>query len=219
MTVQLPFANRREAGQSLGRLLKLEHAPGSGALILGLVRGGAVIANHAAEVAGCPWDVMIVRKIGAPHQQEYAVGAYTESGEVIANRQVLREMHLDDDWLELQRFKAAGECERLQRDLRGAQRPPSLTGREVFLCDDGMATGLTMFAAVDAALKAGASRVVVAVPVLPPEALRRLQRMKVECCYLACPGDFRAVGQYYRDFTPVASHAVRSLLATRPTGT
>jgi len=215
MKTLIPFDDRIEAGIRLGEKLKSEDSPAPGTLVLGLVRGGAVIAKHLAETAGLEWDILLVRKIGAPRHSEYAVGAYAEFGELISNKYVLDELGLDQDWLELQQLKAAGECERLHRELRGSQPAPKLAGREIIICDDGMATGLTMFAAVEAVKRAGALSVTVAVPVLPPDALGNLKRRGIVHTYLACPAGFQAVGQFYRDFTPVTSRQVSELLTER----
>lgn len=215
MTAKTPFADRCEAGLMLGAKLVADFTLAPETTVLGLVRGGAVVAHHLAAAAGLPWDILLVRKLGAPRQPEYAVGAYTESGNVMVNPHVLDDLGLDEAWLERSRQQAGAECHRLHRELRGDLSVPQLGGSDLILCDDGMATGLTMQAAIQAARAAGANRVIVAVPVLPAEALYLLERLQVEHCYLSCPAGFRAVGQFYHDFAPVASREVRRLLLER----
>jgi len=218
MTMQLPFAGRTEAGRLLGEKLAAEATLDPGTLVLGLVRGGALVASHLAQAAGLAWDVLIVRKIGAPGQPEYAAGAYAENGVLMVNEYARRSMRIDDAFYELGELRAKEECQRLHRDLRGDAEQPELAGRELVLTDDGMATGLSMQAAIAAAQSAKASRIIVAVPVLAPDTLGWLQQHKIEHCYLACPPGFHAVGQYYRDFAPISSTQVRELLMARQLG-
>jgi putative phosphoribosyl transferase len=215
MSVTLPFADRTQAGQLLAEAVRVELAPPADALVLGLVRGGAVVAAHLAQAAGLAWDVLIVRKIGAPRQPEYALGAYAESGAYLLNEEVIERMGLAQAWRDKALRQAAQECAALHKELRGGAPPPALTGRHVILTDDGMATGLTMLAALDAARRAGASEVCVAVPVLARDGPALLREARVRFTYLACPPEFHAVGQFYSDFAPVSSSEVRELLAAR----
>lgn len=218
MTTQLPFANRAEAGRLLGEKLATEVELSPGTLVLGLVRGGAVVAAQLAHATGLAWDVLIVRKIGAPGQPEYAAGAYAENGAMMINEYARRSMHIDDSFYELGTIRAEEECKRLHVDLRGDAQQPDLAGKELVLTDDGMATGLSMQAAIAAARSAEAERVIVAVPVLAPDALAWLKRHMVEYSFLACPPGFHAVGQYYADFAPVSGAQVRELLTARQLG-
>jgi putative phosphoribosyl transferase len=215
MNVKLPFADRAVAGQMLAEAVRAELSPPADALVLGLVRGGAIVAAHLAETAGLAWDVMIVRKIGAPRQPEYALGAFAESGAYLLNEDVIEHMGLAQAWRDRALRQAAQECSALHAELRGNAPPPALSGRYVILTDDGMATGLTMLAALSAARRAGAAEVCVAVPVLARDGPALLREARAKCAYLACPPDFHAVGQFYSDFTPVSSSQVRELLAAR----
>lgn len=215
MSIKLPLADRAQAGQLIADAVRTELAPPADALVLGLVRGGAVVAAHLAKAAGLAWDVLIVRKIGAPRQPEYALGAYAESGAYLLNEDVIEHMGLAQSWRDGALRHAAQECAALHTELRGAAPPPALHGRYVILTDDGMATGLTMLVAVDAARRAGASDVCVAVPVLARDGPALLREALVRFVYLACPPDFHAVGQFYQEFMPVSSSQVRELLAAR----
>lgn len=214
MNKDLPFEDRKEAGVRLGRMLA-EMETCHGALVLGLVRGGAEIAYHMASAAGLEWDIMVVRKIGAPQQPEYAIGAYAETGSYMLNQDAASRLGLPQDWFNHAFSKAQQECTKLQHELRGDESPLDCRGRKVILTDDGVATGMTMRAAIEAAQHSGALSVMVAVPVLAVEARAMLQETGVELHYLACPANFHAVGQFYRDFSPVTSECVQMLLRAR----
>jgi putative phosphoribosyl transferase len=211
----LPFADREQAGQLLGAVVTNELHLTEDALVLGLVRGGAVVAAHLARTAGLAWDVLIIRKIGAPRQPEYALGAYAESGGYTLNSDVIERMGLSQQWCDEALRHAAQECAALHAELRGSGARPELAGRCVVLTDDGMATGLTMLAAIDAVKRAHASAVCVAVPVLARDGPALLRQAEVHWAYLACPVEFQAVGQFYRDFHPVSTAEVRQLLEQR----
>jgi putative phosphoribosyl transferase len=159
--------------------------------------------------------VFIVRKVGAPDQPEYAVGAVCENGRYITNQSALDMLGLDDDWVSNSVMDAAARCNKLSIELRAAAPAPRIKDRDIVLVDDGIATGLTMRAAIAGARSAGASRIIVAVPVLSPDALAMLRSMGLEICYLSAPAGFRAVGQYYSSFDPVAASQVVELLAAR----
>ena len=213
--VDLPLADRQTAGKLLGRALITRIQTGPNTLVLGLVRGGAMVAKHLADTLTVSWDIILVSKLGSPIQPEYALGAYVESGQAIVNRPALMELGLDDDWIELAKLRAREKQDRLHHELRGNRSRPQLQGRDLILCDDGIATGYTMRAAIDAALLADPASLILAVPVLPPNALRQFTGMGIKICYLACPRQFHAVGQFYRDFTPVDTRDIQQLLLTR----
>ena len=218
MSKDLPFADRREAGIRLGKLLLGEAGLDRECLILGLVRGGAEIAFHLSATTGVSWDIMIVRKIGAPSQPEYALGAYAESGTYFLNEQAARHMGLDAGWFDRALQRAQQECRALQAELRGEARQLDFSGRRVILTDDGIATGMTMRAALEAARRGGAKEVAVAVPVLAMDSRDMLIDAGVKLHYIACPAAFHAVGQFYRNFGPVTSETVRLLLSAREPG-
>jgi predicted phosphoribosyltransferase len=184
-------------------------------IVLGLVRGGAVVARAVAAACSLPWDVFVVRKIGAPDQPEYAVGAVCETGRYITNQSAIDLMHLDDEWVNRAVEAATARCLALSRELRTEVSAPDLEQKRVVLVDDGIATGLTMRAAIAGVRRSSAREVLVAVPVLAPDALRMLRSLEVPAIYLAAPAGFRAVGQYYADFRPVTTTEVVELLSER----
>lgn len=180
-------------------------------MTLGLPRGGVVVAAEVARSLGCPLATLVVRKIGHPHHREMAVGALAEPDVVVFDRESLRWSPPDQAELE------AVEWEELQR-LRQYQKLfhpdglPELAGKKVLLVDDGLATGATMDAAVRAARKRDAKRIIVAVPVASVAAARRLTPLADEVISLVVDEDFMAVGQYYETFAQISDAEVVALL-------
>ncbi len=209
------FANRKDAAIKLAKVIAPSPDISTDTLILGLVRGGAVIASELAKRLSLGWDVYTVRKIGAPSQPEFAVGAICEQGTYVFNHDVLNYFGLGSDWQSEAVADAKGACDVLQNALRGGAPLVGLADRDVILCDDGMATGLTMQVAIEGVRSQGVKSVAVAVPVLSSDALDLLDSMHVHPYYLGCPDDFRAVGLYYQDFSAVDTLEVIRLLAAR----
>ena len=205
----MTFASREDAGCRLGRRLRDEGA--SVDLVLGLPRGGVVVAAQVARELRRPLDVLIVRKIGHPWHREFAVGALAEPDIVI----------LDDETLS-QRTDARAEldaviAEETQRLRNYAAKfcsvgAPDLTSKSVVLVDDGLATGATAEAAILAARARGVQRIVFAVPVASVSAVERLARLGCGITALLVDPDFKAVGEYYTQFDQTSDDQVRSLL-------
>jgi predicted phosphoribosyltransferase len=206
------YPDRRAAGQSLAA--QLGHcARVPGALVLALPRGGVPVAHEVARVLGLPLDVFIVRKLGVPGHEELAMGAIASGGLRVLNRQVIDDLGLPEAAIEAVTAAELAELQRRERLYR-AQRPPlDLPGRTVILVDDGLATGSTMRAAVAAVREQGAGRVIVAVPVAPPDTCDTLARQADEVICPLRPHDFEAVGQWYEDFAQTTDDEVRTLLA------
>jgi len=210
------FRDRADAGRHLGRGLRaLRGEPDllmPDLLVLGLPRGGVVVAAEVARELAAPLDVLVVRKVGFPGHEELAVGAVASGGVSVRNEDLLARTGLDGE--EVARREALGHVAvaELEGRLRGSRPPPDLKGRVVVLVDDGMATGATMRVAIVAARRAGARRVVAAVPVGSPEAVDELAAVADDVVCLSAPARFDAVGRYYRDFAPVEERTVRSLL-------
>lgn len=203
------FASREDAGQRLGRQLKQQGVDAD--LLLGLPRGGVVVAAEVARVLDLPLDVLIVRKIGHPLHREFAVGALAENGVVVLDEAVLGNnpifrAELDDIIRE--------ETERLQTYQTRFHRlsAPSLVGRAVLLVDDGLATGATTEAAVLSARRQGARRVTVAAPVASTQAVERLRRVAEEVVIGWTDPEFDAVGRYYDAFPQTSDEEVLGLL-------
>ncbi|MDB5307246.1 MAG: putative phosphoribosyl transferase [Gemmataceae bacterium] len=158
------FANRREAGQELASRLT-EYADRPDVLVLALPRGGVPVAFEVARALHAPLDVFLVRKLGLPGHEEFAMGAIATGGVRVPNEDVVRALRVPDNVIEAVTAGEQRELERRERLYRGDRPPPDVCGRTVILVDDGLATGSTMRAAVRALRRQGAARIVVAVPV------------------------------------------------------
>ena len=205
------FRDRVDAGTRLAAALGPVAERGE-VVVLGLPRGGVVVAAAVARQLGVPLDVLVVRKVGVPGHEELAAGAVASGGTTVVNDDVVAATGLRQAELEQRAAERHREVEEMEHRLRGDRPPLDLAGATAVLVDDGLATGATMRAAAVAARQAGAARVVVAAPVASPEAVRLLEALADEVVCLSVPADLRAVGLSYRDFSPVREEEVRRLL-------
>lgn len=204
------FANRTEAGRRLaGRLAGLRDAD---PVVLGLPRGGVAVAHEVASALAAPLDVIVVRKLGLPYQPELAMGAIGEGGVRVLNERVVRSARVGEEQISAVEKRERARLEARVRRLRGSRPPQPLAGRTAVIVDDGIATGATARAACLVARAAGAARVVLAVPVAPPESVERLAQDADEVVCLYAPEAFYAVGEWYRDFGQVSDAQVTELL-------
>jgi predicted phosphoribosyltransferase len=208
----LPFRDRSEAGAALGAALR-GRLVGGHALVLGLPRGGVPVAAQVAAALGSPLDVFVVRKLGAPGQPELAIGAIAGGGVRVLNPALVEQLGVDAAALARVTAHESVELRRREQAYRGDRPAAILTGRTVVLVDDGLATGATMLAAVQAVRAAQPERVVVAVPVGSPEACARAAEAAEDVVCLHAPDRFAAVGRYYRDFAQTTDEQVRALLS------
>ncbi|MDB5097150.1 MAG: phosphoribosyltransferase [Cyanobacteria bacterium RYN_339] len=206
------FADRQEAGRMLATRLRAYR--GARPIVLGLPRGGVVVAREVADALDAPLDVVVARKIGAPGYAELAIGAVTASGTRVLHDEALRRLFIPPGYLEDATEHARKEAQRRERVLRGDRPPPALAGRTAILVDDGIATGMTMLAAIQDVRAAGPARLVVAAPVGAPDTLELIEREADELVVLAAPPGFRAVGEYYYAFDQTEDAEVQALLAT-----
>jgi putative phosphoribosyl transferase len=206
------FINRPEAGRLLAEKLE-KYANRNDVVVLGLPRGGVPVAYEVAKRLHAPLDVFIVRKLGVPGFEELAAGAIASGGVRVLNEDVMRAIPHADEVIEAVTAREAAELERREQIYREGRPPPELRDRIVILVDDGLATGATMRAAVKALRQGGAARIVVAVPVGPPDTCRELEQQADETVCLSTPAFFQAVGQYYEDFSQTTDEDVRGLLA------
>ena len=206
------FPNRIEAGRQLADKLD-KYAGREDVIVLGLPRGGVPVAYEVAKRLRAPLDVFIVRKLGVPGFEELAAGAIASGGVRVLNEDVMRAIPHADEVIEAVAARETGELERREQIYREGRPPPELRGRIVILVDDGLATGATMRAAVKALRQSGAAKIVVAVPVGPPDTCRELEQQADETICLSTPVFFQAVGQYYEDFSQTTDEDARELLA------
>jgi putative phosphoribosyl transferase len=200
------FADRADAGRQLGR--RLEHLRGEQLVVIGLPRGGVVVAFEVAVALRAPLEVIVVRKLGAPFQPELGMGAIGEDGVRIVNEEVVRAAHVSSEELDAVESRERAELERRARRFRGERRPVPLEGRTALVVDDGIATGSTARAACRVARARGAAKVVLATPVAPPGWEARIGGDADELVCLATPEPFFAIGQFYDDFSQVQDDEV-----------
>ena len=206
------FPNREEAGRLLAGKLE-KYAGRNDVIVLGLPRGGVPVAYEVAQRLGVPLDVFIVRKLGVPGFEELAAGAIASGGVRVLNEDVLRALPKADQIIESVTEKETAELERREKIYRDDRPAPELRDRVVILVDDGLATGATMRAAVKALRQRGVAKIVVAVPVGPPDTCREFEDEADETICASAPEFFQAVGQYYDDFSQTSDEEVRDLLA------
>ena len=181
-------------------------------LVLGLPRGGVPVAYEVARALRAPLDVLIVRKLGVPGQEELAMGAFAMGGVLVLDAALMRRLGITDAQSDAVIREEEGELLRRARRYRGTRPLPDMRDRTVLLVDDGIATGATMRSAVMALRRQEARHIVVAVPVAAPDTLDALRVEVDEVVCLITPERFLAVGVWYEDFTPTTDDEVRHLL-------
>lgn len=205
------FPNRIEAGRMLAEKLE-KYADRDDVIVLGLPRGGVPVANEVANHLGAPLDVFIVRKLGVPGFEELAAGAIASGGVRVLNEDVMRAIPHADQAIEAVTARETVELHRREQIYREDRAPQELRDRIAILVDDGLATGATMRAAVKALRQREAAKIVVAVPVGPPDTCHEIEEQADETICLSTPEFFHAVGQYYDDFSQTTDEDVRELL-------
>jgi putative phosphoribosyl transferase len=208
----LPLRNRTEAGRALGAALGAYRARND-VLVLALPRGGVPVACEVAEALGAQVDLVIVRKLGTPGQEELAMGAIASGGVRVLNPDVIGPLQIPERAIEEAERRERRELERREHAYRGERPRPAIAGRCVILVDDGIATGATMRAAIAALRQAKPSRIVVAVPVAPPDTVDVLRGEADDVVCLATPEPFMAIGCWYVEFPQLTDDEVRAQLA------
>ena len=207
------FRDRHDAGQRLARRLA-PLAGREGLVVLGLPRGGVPVAAEIAKALDVSLDVFVVRKLGVPGHEELAMGAVARGGVRVLNPAVIQPLGISQEVIDRVTAMEQEEVDRREREYRGTRQLPSLTGATVILVDDGVATGSTMLAAVEAVRMHRPAAVVVAAPVMSREAIEVLNRAADACVDLADPEPFYGVAAWYADFAQVTDDEVRELLRT-----
>ncbi|HVA57773.1 MAG: phosphoribosyltransferase [Gemmatimonadaceae bacterium] len=208
------FRDRREAGQRLAELMQ-PYALEPGLIVLGLPRGGVPVAYEVAASLDAPLDVFVVRKLGVPGHEEYAMGAIASGGIRVLNQDVIRELQIPLPAVEAVERAERAELARREQAYRDARPAPVLRDRTVVLVDDGLATGSTMLAAIAAARTQQPRQVIVAVPVASPDACAAVRREADACVCVSTPDPFYGVGLWYLNFNQTTDDEVQRLLADR----
>jgi putative phosphoribosyl transferase len=205
------FKNRNDAGAQLAVRLS-QYKDREDVLILALPRGGVVIGYELAQALNAPLDVLIVRKIGYPGQEELAIGAISETGSVVLNQSIIAVGHPSEGYIKAAIERQKHELSRRVQLYRAGKGLPALAGKIALLVDDGVATGATIKAAIETLKQEKLARLVVALPVGPTETVDELRAMVDEVVCLETPLNFMAVGIHYQDFTQVSDQEVVDLL-------
>jgi putative phosphoribosyl transferase len=216
---QEPFSDRRQAGAELARLL--QHLKGrNDVVVLALPRGGVPVGYEVARGIEAPLDVFLVRKLGLPGHRELAMGAIASGGVRVLNDDVVAWYRVPESAIDAVAREEQVELERREREYRAGRTPAPLQEKTVVLIDDGLATGSTMKAAVQAVRAHAPARIIVAVPVGSPDTCREFEGIADEIVCARVPDHFAAVGQWYRDFSQTTDQEVRDLLhgASEPVG-
>lgn len=206
------FLDRHDAGRSLSRALS-QYAQKADVLVLGLPRGGVPVAYEVALALGVPLDIFVVRKLGVPGYEEAAFGAIASGGVRILDPAVIAYLHITNDVIENVTRKERVELERRERIYRPERQFSHVEGKTVILVDDGIATGASMYAAVEALRQERPARLIVAAPIASRTAMRTLSQVADDCVCVAAPEMFHAVGLWYEDFSQTSNEDVRRLLS------
>jgi erythromycin esterase-like protein/predicted phosphoribosyltransferase len=210
------FRDRREAGRLLAEKLAA-YANRPDVLVLALPRGGVPVAYEVARALGAPLDVFVVRKLGVPGYEELAMGAVATGGVRVLNDQLIERLGIPEPMIDAVAARERQELARRERLYRSGRPPPDVSGRTVILVDDGLATGATMHAAIQALRQQNPGRIVVAVPTASPDTCEEMKAKADDVICAITPEPFQAVGRWYRDFSQTTDEEVGALLARAST--
>lgn len=203
------FENRTDAGKQLAeQLVSWKGKPDT--VIIALPRGGIPVAYEVARALSLPLDITFPKKIGAPGNPEFAIGAVTESGEPILSPWI-EEMDIDPEFLQMAIDEARQAAQVKLAKYRPLFPKQDLEGKTILLIDDGIATGMTMEAAIRSLRAEGADKIIVAVPVAPPDSIKNILKIADEVRVLSTPPYFSAVGQFYSNFAQVEDNDIKNL--------
>ena len=207
---QMVFADRDEAGRRLAD--RLADYRGKDAIVLAIPRGGVAVAARVAEALEARLDVVVSRKIEAPGEPEFAIGAVAQDGEIILDKQAAESLGAGKEYLDGQIAKKRKEVEERLAKFRGEKAYPEIEGKVVLIVDDGIATGSSVEAAVMYVKKRKPKEIVVAVPVAPADTVETLSSDGVKVVALETPQTFLAIGEFYQNFDQLADEEVRRIL-------
>lgn len=207
------FKDRQSAGKILAKRLN-KYRNQKDVLVLGIPRGGVVVAHKLAKTLNLPLDIIVTRKIGAPMQKELALGAVDSDGMVVWSRDLIDEQGILTEDLESIVGEEVEEIRRREKVYRGTRKPLEVKGRIIILADDGIATGATTISAINYLKRHEAKKLVLAVPVASIDAKEKLSKIADELVILETPQYFQAVGQFYQEFKEVTDEEVIQLLSS-----
>lgn len=211
-----PYRNRTHAGRILAKGLQpwRKDRP----WVLGIPRGGVVVAAAIADGLGAELDIVVVRKVGAPHQPELAIGAISADGQTLLDHRLIEHLRIPEETVNVLIEGELQEARRRMIAYRGDRPPPELAGRTVIVVDDGIATGATISVALDLIRRQSPALLIAAVPVAPPTGIALLEPLVDEIVCPLVPRELMAVGAYYDDFLPTSDETVVRLLRNARTG-
>ncbi|MDG5821566.1 phosphoribosyltransferase family protein [Natronococcus sp. A-GB7] len=212
MEVSRRFQDRTEAGEFLAEELRERGFDAD--LVLAIPRGGLPLGRAVADELDAPLDVVVAKKIGAPGNPEYAIGAVASDGSVWRNEEAILGTRSDEEYFQQQRERKAAEARQKAERYRGGRSEPNLAEKTVVVVDDGVATGSTARACLAKLRDSDADRVVLAVPVGPPSSIAELEEGTDEVVCLEKPGSFMGVGQFYRNFSQVSDEEAMAYMET-----
>ncbi len=210
--VKLPYRNRRDAGRVLAESLQ-SYRGRADVLVLALPRGGAPVAAEVAMAIDAPLDLLVVRKLGVPGHEEMAMGAIATGGAEVLNRDFIGQLQIPDHKIEAVRRAEQTELARREAVYRSGRPSYGAENRCVIIIDDGIATGSTIEAAIQSLRSRNPKSIIIAVPVSPPDALKRLRPLTDEIICPVTPDNFRAVGQWYSDFSQTDDEEVCRIMS------
>lgn len=203
--------DRVQAGRLLAKKL-MQHANRDDVMVLGLPRGGIPVAYQISKALHAPLDAFLVRKLGTPGQEELAMGAIAMGGIRIFNPEVVDSLHISKKEIEAVSAQEEAELERRNKTYREGKPVPNVKNRIVILVDDGLATGATMRAAIDALKQQQPKKIIVAVPVAPRDTYEKFKKLVDEIICLQLPAPFYSIGQWYENFPQTSDEEVLELL-------
>jgi predicted phosphoribosyltransferase len=209
------FQNRQQAGKLLAEKVKQLLKDDKDTFVLGLPRGGVVIAYEIAKVLNAKLNVIICRKIGAPGNEEFAIGAVSEANGLFLNQDIIDSYGISQQYLQTIIQQEQEKIKTYQKEFRQGDPLPSLKDKKIILADDGAATGMTLKAAITAVSRQTPQKIIVTLPVAPFNTIQELKKLADEVIVLSSPEPFWAVGNFYEDFRQIETDEVKVLLQKR----
>lgn len=204
------FLDRQDAGKKLS--IQLEKFKYENPIVLAIPRGGIVTAYETIRKFGFEWDLIIPRKIGAPHNKEVAIGAIFLDGTRIFNEKYINVFNISEEYIKNEIFEQIEEIKRRLVKYKGNEKFPDVKDKTVIIIDDGIATGFTIQAAIHSIKKHNAKKIILAVPVAPQDAISQLEKIVDEIICLIIPAEFYAVGLHYKSFQETTDEEVFSIV-------